>query len=220
LDEETWGIEDLRVIGDTEKPETWERLGNEIERALFKREDGIELRPVALAIDIHYRPRQTREWCQRHGTRCMVFPVFGIGGQQPTLVVDRWNKHYAQRTWSVQDDLAKDILFARLRINTPGPRYCHFPRGHGYDERWFAQLTAERAVTRYIRGFPKRVYEKTSGVRNEAIDKRKYALAALDILRPNLPALAAQLKPKDKNAPPGNPVTTGARRSGWVTGWK
>ncbi len=216
-EEETWGIDDVKVIGDTEKPETWQRLGQALERK-FKRADGVEIAPTALAIDIHYRPKQTRDWCQKHGTRVMVFPVFGIGSTQPTLVVDRYNKHYGQRTWSIAGDHAKDIIFSRLKIDMPGPRYCHFPRGFGYNDEWFKQLTSEKAVTRYVKGYPRRIYEKSSGARNEALDKRVYQLACLDILRPNIPAIAAQLKPGEKGQ--GREMVSGPRRSGWVTGYR
>jgi phage terminase large subunit GpA-like protein len=185
-DDETWGIEAIKIIGDTEKPDTWQRLSHECERK-FKRLDGVEIRATAIAIDIHFRPKQARDWCQKHGTRIMAMPVFGIGGDQTQIVVDRFNKAYGQRTWSVASSAAKDIIFGRLKIAEPGPRYCHFPRT--YTDEWFKQLTSERAVTRYTKGFPKRVYEKSSGSRNEALDMRVYSLACVEVLRPNIPAI-------------------------------
>lgn len=218
-EEETWGVETVKVFGDTEKPDTWQRLSQAIERT-FKRVDGVELRPTALAIDFHYRPKATKDWAARHGTRCLVFPVIGVGVSQGVLALHR-PKH---RTWTISTDTAKDIIFARLKIDIPGPRYCHFPAG--YSDDWFVQLTCERAVTRYTRGFPKRVYEKMDGARNEALDMRVYSLACLDILRPNIPILAAQLKPKDKQpTPPGQPparqmIRQSPIRGGWVSGWR
>lgn len=218
-EEETWGVQDVKVFGDTERPDTWQRLSDAVAGAKFRREDGIELRPTCLAIDIHYRPRNAREWCANSGTGIMLFPVIGVASEQPALAVDRFNKQWGQRTWSVQTNLAKDVIFARLKIDAPGPRYCHFPSGHGYDDGWFAQLTSERAVTRYHRGFPRRVYEKSSGARNEALDKRVYALAALDILRPNLQRIASSLKPT-ADAHQAKPVRQPMQRGGWISGWK
>jgi hypothetical protein len=39
--------------------------------------------------------------------------------------------------------------------------YCHFPIGQGYDEEYFEQLTAEKAVTRVRNGVKSRVCQKT-----------------------------------------------------------
>ena len=51
---------------------------------------------------------------------------------------------------------------------------CHFPE---YDTEYFKQLTAEQLVTRIVRGYPKREWQKIRD-RNEALDCRIYARAA------------------------------------------
>lgn len=211
--DETWGVDAVQIIGDTEKPETWQRLSHECERR-FKRQDGVELRPVAIAIDIHFRPKMAREWCARHGTRILAWPVFGIGGEQTDLTVKRFNKNWGQDTWSIATNQAKDVIFSRLKIDVPGPRYCHFPRH--YKDAWFGQLTAEKAVTRFTKGFPKRIYEKASGARNEALDMRVYLLACLEILRPNIEAIRKTLK-RDEQPKPQTPGRVAApRQGGWM----
>jgi phage terminase large subunit GpA-like protein len=58
----------------------------------------------------------------------------------------------------------------------------HFP--HDRDDEWFAQLTAEKLVTKYQRGFPIREWVKTRP-RNEALDCRVYAMAAYKIMPSN-----------------------------------
>jgi len=116
-----------------------------------------------------------------------------VGRVSPNLVTSKWNKHYRLRTFAVQGKIAKDTIFARLRVDEPGPRYLHFPAGHGYDEEHFRQLTAEVLKTKYVRGFPVQAYEKIRD-RNEALDLRVYWLAALDILKPNLTAIARNLQ--------------------------
>ena len=55
------------------------------------------------------------------------------------------------------------------------PGACHFPQ---YGEEYFKQLTAERLVTRIVKGFPRGSWEKEPGHRNEALDCRVYARAA------------------------------------------
>jgi phage terminase large subunit GpA-like protein len=91
-------------------------------------------------------------------------------------------------------DAAKDVVLARLKVENPGPGCCHFPTGR--DAEYFAQLTAERVHTRYVKGFPTRVYVKDASTRNEALDLRVYAYAALKALNVNWPRLQAHLKPR------------------------
>jgi phage terminase large subunit GpA-like protein len=50
---------------------------------------------------------------------------------------------------------------------------------HG--EEYFRQITAERLVTRVVKGFPRGSWEKEPGRRNEALDCRVYARAAAAI---------------------------------------
>lgn len=218
-EEETWGIQAATVYGDTEKPETWKRLTDEL-NCHFTRSDGVVLRPAVFAIDVHYRPKDARAWARTCRLPFMVLPMIGTSAQSGVLVKSSFTKRHGQRTFSVSTDAAKDILFARLRIESAGPRYCHFPRGYGYTDEWFGQLTAERAVTRYTRGFPRRVYEKTPGVRNEALDIRVYQLAALDVLRPNMEAIASRLTSTAKKRDRRTPVRQPKLRGGWVSGWK
>ena len=60
---------------------------------------------------------------------------------------------------------------------TLGPGYCHFLIA--YQQEFFEQLTSEEARMHFVRGHPVRYWFKPSGKRNEALDRRVYALAAL-----------------------------------------
>src|SRR5581483_7787117 len=77
-------------------------------------------------------------------------------------------------------DAAKDAIYDRLRIADPGPGYCHFPEDR--DLEFFEELTAEKKVLSYHHGFPRREWRKQSGARNEALDCRVLACAALHSL--------------------------------------
>ena len=74
-------------------------------------------------------------------------------------------------------DAAKTAIYDRLKIGIPGPGYCHFPLGR--DLEHFEQLIAEKKFTRYHNGFPKQEWRKPANARNEALDARNYAYAAL-----------------------------------------
>lgn len=86
------------------------------------------------------------------------------------------------KLFSIGTDTAKQTIFARLKMDEPGPGYMHFPIK--YDDEYFAQLAAEKATVKYSRGLPHRVWVKTRA-RNEALDCRVYAMAALAILSPH-----------------------------------
>lgn len=117
-------------------------------------------------------------------------------------------------------DSAKELLYSRLKINEPGPGYCHFPTTRS--DEYFRQLTAEKLVVRYHKGFARREWVKARP-RNEALDCRVYAMAAFGILNLNINSLAdRQLMVKEN--PPEPPPTVSRRQpvrnSGFVNGWR
>jgi phage terminase large subunit GpA-like protein len=199
LEDESWGIEKRVLQGDTEQGDVWQDLGQFLSTE-YDREDSVRLKVVATAIDMRHKPKKVQAFCRSAGL-ARVYPVYGVGGVSPILVTTRYNKHYRLRTYAVQGKLAKDIIFARLRVTEPGPRFMHYPKGHGYDEEHFLQLTGEVLKTKYAHGFPTQFYEKIRE-RNEALDLRVYWLACLDILKPALTAIAKhQAKPRDPEIP-------------------
>jgi len=82
--------------------------------------------------------------------------------------------------YPVGTDTIKATLFGRLKHNEPGPGYIHFHAEAGHD--YFKQLTAERQVVRYVKGFAIREWKKKAGDRNEALDCFVYSYAALHFL--------------------------------------
>jgi phage terminase large subunit GpA-like protein len=239
MDDESWGIEKRVLHGDPEQDDVWQDLA-QVLATKYTRADGIILGITCTAIDMRHKPQKVRKFCATCGLP-RVYPVYGVGGLTPILVTSKFNKHYRLRTFAVNGKIAKDTIFARLRVDEPGPRYLHFPAGHGYDEEHFKQLTAEVLKTKYARGFPVQQYEKIRD-RNEALDLRVYWLAALDILKPNLTAIARNLltsaeanPPKDYSLKPAEkpsvpevpsvPAPKPARRKirmggGFISGWK
>ena len=84
----------------------------------------------------------------------------------------------------------KELLFARLRIGEEGPGYVHF--SDVLQDEYFKQLTAEKIVTRFHKGFKRRDFVKTRP-RNEALDCFAYAIAAYAIIGVNVNAMAAKV---------------------------
>lgn len=190
-DDETWGVEYKKFYGNTEHDEVWDDLAMHL-GTKYKRADGVELPISATAIDMRHKPHKVRKFVQRSGIP-RVFPVYGAGGATPILVTTRFNKHYRLRTFAINTKLAKDTIFSRLRMVDRGPRFMHYPKGNGYVEEYFLQLTGEVLRRTKERGITVEKYEKIRD-RNEALDIRVYFLAVIDILKPNLTAIARRLK--------------------------
>lgn len=80
------------------------------------------------------------------------------------------------KLWPIGTDTAKSEIYGRLRTAEPGPGFVHISRLQPAEV--FEQLTAERLVTRYIKGRSRLEWVKPAGKRNEALDCAVYALAA------------------------------------------
>lgn len=116
---------------------------------------------------------------------------------------------------------AKEVVVSRLSLDEPGPGFMHFPPR---DLDWFAMLTAERPIRRFERGVAKRVWTKAPSARNEALDARCYALAALHALRSygfDLDREAdrvAALPRAGASSRPAEPARPSVMRSRWMDG--
>jgi phage terminase large subunit GpA-like protein len=91
----------------------------------------------------------------------------------------------------VGTDTAKGLLFSRLGLSEFGPGYIHFPRD--VDDEWFKQLTAEKLMTKHVKGIPTRVWKQIRA-RNEALDCAVYAFAAYASLNANLERIAQRME--------------------------
>jgi phage terminase large subunit GpA-like protein len=111
-------------------------------------------------------------------------------------------------------DDAKGTIYARLKMTEPGPGFCHFSR-LSRDAEYFAQLTSREAdYSSYRLGRPHKEWHKVRA-RNEALDCRVYAFAALKLLNPVWSAISRNLDKKanpEKPPEPELPRTTQRRR--------
>ena len=119
----------------------------------------------------------------------MCWAINGVAGSGIPLIEDQLKRAQRLRRRRkkgfspepVGVDQAKSLIYSRLGIEQPGAGYCHFSISPDYDDEYFAKLTAEKLVTRYSKGRPRQEWVQTRS-RNEAIDVRVYALAALRLL--------------------------------------
>lgn len=192
--EQTWGIENGVLPGDPAMPLVWADLDNLLEKT-WRHEDGTDLRIASTGIDSGGNHTQiVYDYCRNRANR-RVFALKGVAGAgRPVVQISRKARGRAVRKvdlYNVGVDDAKGIIYARLRVTEPGPSYCHFP--DHYQEEYFLQLTAEKMVTKFRKGFPHKEWIKTRP-RNEALDNRVYAFAALKILNPVWAAIERRMK--------------------------
>lgn len=176
-DEESWSIAHHVIPGDITRNEVWTQL-----EALFVseylHESGLPLRIVAACVDSGFKDATVLRYTRERYTR-RVYAVKGRAGELPI-----WPRRPSRKNQTpffiVGVDAAKTATYDRLKIMDSGPGFCHFPIGR--DIEYFEQLTVETKYTRYHNGFPKSAWRKPSGARNEALDCRVYAYAALHAL--------------------------------------
>ena len=174
---ESWGVEYYILQGDPAQSGVWQEL-DAILTMNWRTEDGRLLGIGATCIDAGgHRAAQVYAFCNARRGR-QIYAIRGVPGNRPVWTPKASkSKKYQSPVWLVGADSAKDAWYARLRINEHGPGYCHFP-SH-YQEYYFDGLTSEQVRTKYIRGHPTREWWKADGKRNEPLDCRVYALAAL-----------------------------------------
>ena len=85
------------------------------------------------------------------------------------------------KLWPIGTDSAKAEIYGKLRLAEPGPGYVHLSKH--LPTEVFDQLTAERMVTRYVKGHAKLEWVKPPGRRNEALDCGVYALAGAHMMQ-------------------------------------
>lgn len=181
LEGETWSLAYEVVRGDTENPETWDAL-DEILLRRFVRADGAPMKIDAAFIDSGYMAHEVYRFTAKRRKR-NIYATKGVNTgtlcNKGTWQGDEKKKSRAiLRTVNVDD--AKTIIFNRLRIEKPGPGYCHFP--DHYQPEHFEKLTNEEKIeVRNKRGLLTGYKWEKKGP-NEPLDCRAYAIGAFEFL--------------------------------------
>ena len=202
---QNWSVDYIIIDGDTARQDTWDRLSTEVLDRDWLHESGHSLPIRVMAVDSGYATQDVYAFVRQHPQA--VWGGSGARASQPRTVVaikgqerdtalilsvskaDTGGKRRGLRVWNVSGPVAKMELYRWLKLEWPTdkdledgvaypPGSCHFPQ---YGEEFFKQLTAERCITRVVRGFPKQVWEKDPSRNNEALDCRVYARAAASI---------------------------------------
>ena len=220
-DDESWSIDYRTVYGDPSSPSVWQDMDSILSQQ-FEREDDSILMVRAACVDSggHHTNSVYNYVRPREGKR--IFAIKGVGGEGKPLVGKPGRNNIGKiKLFPIGVDTAKDVLFSRMRIVEPGPGYMHFPLSRS--DEYFRQLTAEKLVTRYHKGFARREWVKIRP-RNEALDVRVYAMAALGILNLNINAIADRVMMKHENPPEPKqspqPKRNSRQTGGFIQSWR
>lgn len=197
IGEESWSLGYVVIWGDPMTPDPWDAL-DDLLAETWLHESGAVLPISAACLDTGGTKGYTQAAYDyaRGRTGRRLFAIKGVGGWGRPVVEKPQRKQSGKNKRKVDlflvgVDEAKLIVSRRLTLTRPGPGYCHFPADR--DEEWFQQLTAEKLTLRYQKGFPVREWKKPDRARNEALDCRNYAYAALKIMQPSFNRLAKRL---------------------------
>jgi len=188
--EESWLLEHHVLFGDPAMLATWTALEQYLRRAWPRARGGVEfIRATSVDTGGHYT-QAAYDFCGPRfrlatpdGGSAFVFAIKGQAGAG-----DVWPRHASKVTtkvplWPIRVEPAKEQLYGRLGIATPGPGYVHLPMA--VDERYCRGLVSEKVeLTTDRKGRSRRVWKlKAAGLRNEPLDCAVMAYAALCGLR-------------------------------------
>lgn len=187
---ESWGIRYQKIFGDMMKEQVWKDLDAFL-LSTFHKKDGTQMRILAACVDSGgHHANAVYSFCKDRFDR-RVLAIKGKGGSDvPYIRNPSTNNRVKAPLFVLGVDAGKALLYKRLAHTTKGPNYCHFPAAEeaGYDELYFRGLTSEKMVTRFRKGRMTTMWvlKDERYKRNEPLDLRNYATAALEIVNPVL----------------------------------
>ena len=220
---ETWGIEKGIVMGRPDDDATWNKLDEVVFDRVMRFENGVGLRVSMSFVDEggHFT-QSVRAQCNARISK-KVFCIKGMPGQdKPYISPPKKQKIFVNQIavgtcWQYQlgVDSGKEIIMDNLRVQTPGQKYCHFPKRDDYGSTYFAGLLSETKVYDPNKKQPWSWKKIPGHERNEPLDCRNYALAAFKALPKNLDEIDRQIKAASGvrvPAPPSANITPPKRR--------
>jgi phage terminase large subunit GpA-like protein len=186
--EESWLISHEEIYGDPAQPQLWQQLDVILNKPL---RHGISepIKISAMAVDSggHFthevyafcRDRRRQGVLAIKGQSVKNKPAIGKGSTVDLNYRGKVIKGGAE-VYPVGTDTIKSTIYGRLKFTEEGDGFYHF--GAEASQAYFDQLTSEKQITRYVKGFPIREWVKKPGARNEALDCEVYAYAALQWL--------------------------------------
>lgn len=212
---ETWGIEKGIIMGRPDDDAVWVQLDELVFDRVLRFENGVGLKMSMSFVDEggHFTQEVRMQCRARLGKK--VFCIKGMpGSDKPYTAPPKKQKIIIKQTavgtcWQYQIgvDSGKEVIMDNLRVQTPGAKYCHFPKRDDYGSGYFTGLLSEVKVYDPNKKQPWQWKKIPGHERNEALDCRNYALAAFKVLPKNLDEIDRRLKEAGGERAPA-PVAT------------
>lgn len=192
--EVSYGVEYKVFRGNPDNPEAWKQIDEYLEKKFYYK-DGKYLKIKMTFIDTggHYT-QSTYNYL--HGKEHRG--IYGVKGDNTnkkgyvirTTIVNKANNKPVTLVGLGVNDL-KSLTFERLEKEKGDFGRCNFPSdpSKGYDERYFKGLYSERKVITVNKYGYRQVNWEKIRKRNEPLDVRGYATAAIKQLAPNFEEL-------------------------------
>ena len=180
--EEAYVVRYEKIMGDPLSSDVWEQLYH-LTSQNYAHVLGGELRVRATCVDSGYLTQEVYHWVRKFKASHW-FAIKGVSGDKPLVSIPTLQQvNYrgekikaAIKLYKIGVDLAKETLYSRSQIETPGAKYLNF--ANNLDTNWYEGFCSEVQVTKHKNGRPYLVWQVLAGVRNEALDCSVYALAA------------------------------------------
>lgn len=237
-----WLVDYIVLEGDTTRTEVWRDL-TRILGTMYPHPSGVDLSIRKLAVDSGFNTQHVYEWARQNnfgriavikgGPDSQTAPVSAPSPVDITVGGKKLASGVKVQTINVGH--FKSELYGLLKLEAPNTE-----RGEDYPDGWFSfpalsdteeycrQITAEQIVSRTVKGYAKREWEKTRP-RNEALDTWVYARAAVFMLgidrfrkdhwvafekQMNITPATLEAKPIVQPAPQPAPIRP--QQSGWL----
>lgn len=224
-DYESWSIDYKVIYGSPADKAVWQELRDYLLRDFETAEAENCLNIKAACIDSGgHHTDEVYAFCRANaGRRFFAIKGANIAGK-PIISKPSMVGKPRVKLFTIGTESAKDTIFANLKTEEAGPGYCHFPDNEKYNDAYFKMLCAEKKVTKFVSGKAKSVYIKVSAnARNEALDCRVYALAAVKILNPDFRTLdEKRYRKKIKPVPKVESVSKPRKfaMKGFINNWR
>jgi phage terminase large subunit GpA-like protein len=187
-----WLVDLVVIPGRPSEQRVWRDLSMRV-NATYPHASGGSVPIAGVAIDSGYATQDVYSWVREQGPG-RVIAVKGLDhgaaiiGQPSAVDVSFRGTKIARgiKVWPINTFALKTELYGRLNLEKPTREsgdpypdgYCHFPR---VGEEFFRQITAEQLMTRTVKGYQRREWQKMRE-RNEALDGWVYARARASLI--------------------------------------
>lgn len=182
---ENWSLDYRVFLGDPNLPLVWQLVDAYLATE-FQHPAGVRLRAARTFIDTGgANTKAVYDYVESRGGYG-VFGIKGMGGDgSPAVGQPRKTALSKVPIVPLGTYTLKDSVYGSLAVAEPGPGYAHFP--HRYKESYYRGLTAEEVRPKVdAKGFTQREWcKKREDARNEPLDCRVYATAAMVSISPN-----------------------------------